>query len=134
MALLGLPTFGLALAITTVSTYLPTVAREFTTSTVTIGAVVGGEGMMALWVPLVVGPWSDQLRTRIGGRLPFLLSGVPVMALCLVFMGFVGSFGAIAVVAGVFFLAYLVAYEPYRAMYPDLIDDEVAGRAQSTQA
>jgi predicted MFS family arabinose efflux permease len=35
----------------------------------------------------------------------------------------------------VFFACYFIAYEPYRAMYPDLLDeDSVAGRAQSTQA
>jgi MFS family permease len=134
LAVLGLPTFGLALSITLVSTYLPKVAQQFTHSTTLIGAVVGGEGIMAIWVPLVVGPWSDQLRTRIGGRLPFLLAAVPVMALALASMGFVDSFAMIALVAGIFFFAYFVAYEPYRAMYPDLIDDEVAGRAQGTQA
>lgn len=135
LALLGLPTFGLALSITTVSTYLPSVIQGLTSSTIVIGAVVGGEGVMALWAPLVVGPWSDQLRTRIGGRLPFLLVGVPLMAAALVLMGLAGSFAAIAAAAAAFFLAYFVAYEPYRAMYPDLLGaDEVAGRAQSTQA
>jgi predicted MFS family arabinose efflux permease len=34
----------------------------------------------------------------------------------------------------VFFAAYFLAYEPYRAMYPDLVDEEIAGRSQSTQA
>ena len=135
LALLGLPTFGLALSITTVSTYLPSVIQGVTSSTIVIGAVVGGEGVMALWTPLVVGPWSDQLRTPIGGRLPFLLVGVPLVAAALVLMGLAGSLAAIAAAAAVFFLAYFIAYEPYRAMYPDLLRaDEVAGRAQSTQA
>jgi MFS family permease len=135
LALLGLPTFGLALSITTVSTYLPSVIQGVTSSTIVIGAVVGGEGVMALWTPLVVGPWSDQLRTPIGGRLPFLLVGVPLVAAALVLMGLAGSLAAIAAAAAVFFLAYFIAYEPYRAMYPDLLHaDEVAGRAQSTQA
>jgi MFS family permease len=135
LALLGLPTFGLALAITIVSTYLPTVAEQFTSSTIVIGAIVGGEGVMALWVPLLVGPLSDQLRTRIGGRLPFLLGAVPIMALSLLTMGAVHSLAVIAVAASVFFVAYFVAYEPYRALYPDLVgDSEVAGRAQGTQA
>jgi Na+/melibiose symporter-like transporter len=49
-------------------------------------------------------------------------------------MGFVGSLASMAVVVTVFFLAYFVAYEPYRALYPDLMPDEVAGRAQSAQA
>lgn len=134
LALLGLPTFGLTLAITVVSTYLPKVAQSYTDSTILIGAVVGGEGIMALWVPLVVGPWSDQLRTRLGGRLPFLLVATPVLAAGLVAMGVAGSLGGIAIAAAFFFFAYFVAYEPYRALYPDLIEDEVAGRGQSTQA
>lgn len=134
VVLLGLPTFGLTLAITVVSTYLPTVAREVTTSTIVIGAVVGGEGIMALWVPLIVGPWSDQLTTRIGGRLPFLVAATPLAAVALVVMAAVDSILAIALAAAVFFFAYFIAYEPYRAMYPDLIDDEAAGRAQATQA
>jgi MFS-type transporter involved in bile tolerance (Atg22 family) len=45
-------------------------------------------------------------------------------------LGFVDSIAAAAVVVTVFF----VAYEPYRALYPDLVDDEIAGRAQSSQA
>jgi MFS family permease len=34
----------------------------------------------------------------------------------------------------VFFVGYFVAYEPYRALYPDAVGEEVAGRAQATQA
>ena len=134
LALLGLPTLALALAITTVTTYLPVVARQFAGSTLIIGVIVGLEGLMALWVPLVAGTWSDRLRTRLGGRLPFLIVGTPVMAAALVLMGVVRSLGLLAVVAAIFFLAYFVAYEPYRALYPDAVDDEIAGRAQSSQA
>src|SRR5438876_957687 len=55
LALLGLPTFGLALSITVVSTYVPTVARRFTGSTTTIGVVIGAEGIGALALPVLVG-------------------------------------------------------------------------------
>jgi Na+/melibiose symporter-like transporter len=134
LALLGLPTFGLALSITTVTTYLPVVARRFVGSTVIIGVIVGIEGLMALWVPIVAGTWSDRLRSRWGGRLPFLAAGTPVVAVALLAMGAVRSVGLLALVAGCFFAAYFVAYEPYRALYPDAVDDAIAGRAQSTQA
>jgi predicted MFS family arabinose efflux permease len=33
-----------------------------------------------------------------------------------------------------FFIGYFTAYEPYRALYPDAVGEEVAGRAQSAQA
>jgi len=90
---------------------------------------------MALWVPLIAGAWSDTLRTRIGGRLPFILAGTVPAAIALALIGFVHSLGLVALLAAVFFGFYFVAYEPYRAMYPDLLDEEsVAGRAQGAQA
>jgi MFS family permease len=129
------PTLALALAITMVSTYLSEVARRYTHQTALIGLIIGSEGIMAWWVPLLAGASSDNLRTRIGGRLPFVLAGVAPAAVALALIGFVRSLGVVAAVAAAFFGFYFLAYEPYRAMYPDLVDEqEVAGRAQSTQA
>jgi MFS family permease len=130
LAILGVPTFALALAITTVSTYLPVLAEDFSDSSIVIGLLIGGEGLIALWLPLVVGSWSDRLRTPLGSRLPFILAATPALVVALAVLGFVDSIAAAAVVVTVFF----VAYEPYRALYPDLVDDEIAGRAQSSQA
>src|SRR5919198_37880 len=131
---LGVPTFALALGITTVSTYLPVLAEDFSSSTIVMGLLIGGEGLMALWLPLVVGSWSDLLRTPIGRRLPFIIAATPVLVVALATLGYVHSVALAAVVVAVFFVGYFVAYEPYRALYPDLVDDEIAGRAQSTQA
>lgn len=135
LALLALPTFALAFAITTVSAYLGKVTRSYTQDTIVIGVIIGGEGVMALWIPLLAGAWSDQLRTRIGGRLPFIIGGCGPAAAGLLLIGFLHSLLAVALAAGGFFAFYFVAYEPYRAMYPDMVRSaEVAGRAQSAQA
>lgn len=134
LLVLGLPTFGMALSITTISTYLPVLASGQRASTTEIGIIIGTEGLMALWLPLVVGRWSDRLRTPLGGRLPFVLAGTPVMLASLCAAGFVESTLALALLVATFFGGYFVAYEPYRALYPDLIPDEQAGRSQSTQA
>ena len=56
-----------------------------------IGVIVGLEGVIALWLPLVVGSWSDRLRTPIGGRLPFLIAATPIVVAGLVAMSLVGS-------------------------------------------
>jgi Na+/melibiose symporter-like transporter len=58
----------------------------------------------------------------------------PPMAAALALLGLAGGIGVAAVLLAVFFAAYYAAYEPYRALYPDLVDDDIAGRAQSTQA
>ena len=135
LAMLALPTFGLALSITLVSSYLGEVTRRFTHETVVIGVIIGSEGVMALWVPLLAGAWSDRARSRIGGRLPFVVAGAVPAAVALGVLGFMSSLPAVAVVTAVFFAFYFFAYEPYRAMYPDMVSsEEVAGRAQATQA
>jgi MFS family permease len=134
LAILGVPTFALALGITTVSTYLPVMAEDFSNSSIVIGLLIGGEGLVALWLPLVVGSWSDRLRTPLGSRLPFILAATPALVVSLAVLGFVNTIAEAAIVVAVFFVAYFVAYEPYRALYPDLVDDEIAGRAQSSQA
>jgi Na+/melibiose symporter-like transporter len=115
LAILGLPTFALALAITTVTTYLPVIAAGFATSTVVIGVLIGGEGLIALVLPVVVGAWSDRLDTRIGGRLPFVLAATPPLVVALALLGFVTSILTAALVVALFFAAYSVAYEPYRS-------------------
>lgn len=135
LGLLALPTYALALSITIVSTYLSEVTRRYTHQTAVIGIIVGSEGIMALWIPLIAGASSDRLSTRLGGRLPFIIAGVIPAAVAVALIGLLHSLGLVAAMAAVFFAAYFVAYEPYRAMYPDLVDDErIAGRAQSSQA
>lgn len=134
LAILGLPTAALALAITVVSTYVPVVTEEFLDSTAVIGGLIAIEGVLALWLPLLVGSRSDGLRTSIGGRLPFLVVATPFATVSLALMGFAGALLPMALAVTVFFVAYFVAYEPYRALYPDLLDQAIAARAQSTQA
>ena len=132
--ILGLPTAALALAITVVTTYVPVAANDFLDSSVVIGGLIAIEGVLALWLPLVIGSWSDRLKTPIGGRLPFLIAGTPFAIVGLALMGIADSLPVMIVLVTIFFVAYFIAYEPYRALYPDLIRDEIAARAQSTQA
>src|SRR4051812_29847738 len=84
---------------------------------------------MALLLAVPAGATSDRRA-----RLPFVLAGTPVLVIALAGMGLVSNLPLALVAVTVFFAAYFVAYEPYRALYPDLVDDEIAGRGQSTQA
>ncbi|MGB0097268.1 MAG: MFS transporter [Solirubrobacteraceae bacterium] len=134
IALLGVPALGLALGTTVVTTYVPLIAKQFTGSTTVIGLIIGIEGLLAMILPLVFGTWSDQLRTRVGGRLPFVLGAAPGLAVALSMLGFARSLLVTSLLVLAFFAAYFIAYEPYRALYPDLVSRDAAGRAQSVQA
>ncbi len=132
LLLLATPAFGLALAITTVTTYLPVLISEVSGPAVT-GALIGGEGALALFVPVLVGGWSDTVRTRLGRRLPFVLAGLPLMVAALLVMPLTTALLPLALVLLLFYLGYFVVYAPYRAMYPDLVPDEQRGRSQGSQ-
>jgi MFS family permease len=134
ITLLGLPSFGLALSSTVVVTYVPLLARQFTSSTAIVGGIIAVEGLVALFLPVLAGVWSDHLETRVGGRLPFLIAGLPLSVFALIALGISKGLTELIIFTGIFFVAYYLAYEPYRALYPDLVEDAAAGRAQSLQA
>ena len=130
---LGLGAFGLAWSLTTVAAYLPPLLHRFTHSQTLIGGILGAEGAFALALPLVVGPLSDRLRTRLGRRRPWMLAALPPLALGLAAIGLAPSLATTVVAVGIFFLAYYLYEPPYRSLYPDLLAGRVMGRSQSVQ-
>lgn len=130
LTVLGLPTFAYALATTVATTYLPVLAEDFGASSTLVGLLVAIEGIMALTLAVPAGALSDRVRSR----LPFVVYATPVLVVALAAMGFATNLAFALVVTTIFFAGYFVAYEPYRALYPDLVDPEIVGRAQSSQA
>ena len=132
---LGLPTFGLAFAITTLTTYGPVVLLKIAGSPTKVGALIGAEGAFALVVPLIAGALSDRLpRNGLARRVPFLLIGAPTMAAGLVLLPLGGSFWLVGGWVFLFFVGYYLYYPPYRAMYADLLPRSMFARSQSGQA
>nr|HEX4313662.1 MFS transporter [Kofleriaceae bacterium] len=131
--LLGLPAFALSLCLTILSAYLPVLAHRFTSSTTIIGLLVGGEGLIAVAVPIWVGRLSDRTHTRWGPRLPFLIATAPIAALALGLLPFAPSLVVMAVEVFAFYMAYFTYFSPYRALYPDLISRSANARAQGIQ-
>ena len=131
--LLGVPTFALSQCLAVLSTYLPLLAVRFTSSTSVIGLLVGGEGFIAVLLPIWVGRLSDRTASRLGPRLPFLIGAAPVAALALALLPFAGALWIMAAEVFVFYVAYFTYYSPYRALYPDLIAQDQIGRAQGIQ-
>jgi hypothetical protein len=135
LLLLGLPTFGLAFAISVLTTYGPVVLIHLTNSTSQVGALIGGEGAFALVIPLVSGALSDRLPgSPAARRLPFVLGGAPLIVAGLALLAFSGSFAFAAAAVLAFFVGYYLYYPPYRALYADLLPRRFYARAQSSQA
>lgn len=132
---LGLPTFGLAFAISVLTTFGPVVLIHLTDSTSQVGALIGAEGAFALVVPLVAGALSDRLPgSPVARRLPFVLVGVPLIVVGLIGLPFSDSIVLAGVSIFAFFVGYYAYYPPYRALYADLLPQRLYARAQAGQA
>lgn len=133
LAVLGLPAFGIALSYTLVTTYLPVLIERLSGPAIT-GIMVAGEGVLSLFLPILIGAWSDSTRTRIGARMPFVLVGAVLAITGLVLIP-IGDGSLLGIGAGltVFFVGYFVYYSPYYALFPDLVPDSQRGRSQGAQ-
>ena len=135
LALLGLPTFGLALAISVLTTYGPVILIRLVHSPTAVGALIGGEGAFALVVPLASGTISDRLPpSPLGRRLPFVLLGAPLAGVGLALLPFSSSIALAGAAVLAFFVGYYTYYPPYRALYADLLPRTLYARAQAGQA
>jgi MFS family permease len=130
---LGLGAFGLAFSITTTAAYLPPVLSRFTDSGTLIGLVLGAEGIFAIALSPVIGPWSDTFHTPLGRRRPFMLAAVGPLAFTLLLMPFMPNLWTTTLIVLAFFFAYYVYEPPYRGLYPDLLPESMYGRAQGIQ-
>src|SRR5919108_4500410 len=130
---LGLGAFGLAFSIRTTAASLPPLLQEFTRSSSVIAVVLGAEGLFAICLPLVIGPWSDHFHTPLGRRRPFMLVAIPPMAFCLALVAFMPNVWTTALLVFAFFFAYYLYEPPYRGLYPDVLPESVYGRSQSVQ-
>ena len=95
--------------------------------------MLAAEGVFALTLPLVIGPWSDGFHTPLGRRRPFMLVALGPLAFCLALLAFMPNLWTTALLVFAFFFAYYVYEPPYRGLYPDLLPGTVYGRAQGVQ-
>src|SRR5205807_2775490 len=119
--------------IPTTADYLPPLLHRVTGAGTLIGLVLGAEGVFALALSPVVGPWSDTFHTPLGRRRPFMLAALGPMAFCLLLMPFMPNLWTTTIVVLGFFFAYYVYEPPYRGLYPDLLPRSAYGRAQGVQ-
>src|SRR3954447_15569401 len=130
---LGLGAFGLAFSITVTSVALPPLLNRLTDSRTVISSVIAAEGVFAVALSLVVGPWSDTFHTPLGRRRPFMAGALAPMAATLALMAFMPNLWSTALVVFAFYTAYYFYEPPYRGLYPDVLEPEYFGRAQSVQ-
>ena len=113
---------------------LPAAAPRATSpdSTTLIALVLAAEGVFAITLPLVVGPWSDTFHTPLGRRRPFMLAALGPIGFCLALMAFMPNIWTTALLVFAFFFAYYVYEPPYRGLYPDVLPRACSARRRAS--
>lgn len=113
--------FALTLVWTVYNTYMPLILGEFIESRAVRGAIMGLDNLMAVVLIPVIGAWSDRLDTRLGGRLPFLVVGMPVAAMFFILLPYASktTIWILLAVDIVFLLAMTIYRAPVIALMPD---------------
>jgi len=90
--------------------------------------------VVAMLVQPLVGVFSDRARTPLGRRLPFMLGGAVLVALCLYLIALAPVFALVVVSVLLIQFASNVVQGPWQALIPDLVPAPQRGQASGLKA
>lgn len=106
---------------------VPVLLREHVTSAALVGALMGMDNLLGIFVQPWIGNRSDNTRTRWGRRVPYLAVGMPLAALLFVALPWTTSAAAlIAVMVG-----YALVANTMRPLAESLVPDFIAPERRS---
>ncbi len=78
---LGLGFFGISVIWSLYNAYVPIFLKDFALSSFVIGFIMTIDNIFAILLLPYIGALSDQTRTKMGRRMPYILIGAPIAAL-----------------------------------------------------
>ncbi|MEA5078954.1 MAG: MFS transporter [Anaerolineaceae bacterium] len=123
--LLGFGFFGVSVIWSVYNAYVPIFLQDrFSLAAGFIGMFMTLDNIAALFIQPAVGSWSDNLRTRIGRRLPFILIGAPIAAASFILLPAAKSLFLFFLAAVMLLLSMAVWRTPVVALMPDITPSE----------
>ncbi|MBA4379372.1 MAG: hypothetical protein C0393_01565 [Anaerolinea sp.] len=100
----------------------------------TLGLLGSAGLIVAMLVQPIVGVFSDRARTRLGRRLPFIIGGAVMIAICLFLLALAPSLWVL--ILGVLLIQFSsnVLQGPWQALIPDLVPEVQRGKASGLKA
>jgi MFS family permease len=96
-----------------------------------VGLILGLDNLLGLIIQPIMGNKSDNTRTRLGRRMPYLLIGVPLAAIFFALIAFETSFLTLFIFIFLF-MFFMCFYRTQQvALIPDFIKSENRGKANA---
>jgi maltose/moltooligosaccharide transporter len=129
--LIGFGFFTMGLMDPLYDTYIPIFLGKYLSSNALIGVIMTLDNVFAIFLIPIVSVWSDNTRTRIGRRMPFIVVLLPLTAIAFSALPYAGyaSLGALIAVIFALNLFKQSARGPVVALMPDTIPGEFRSEA-----
>ena len=130
--LLGGGSFVIGAVAPLYDTYVPPLLERHLGRSSLIGAAMGIDNVLALFLVPLVGALSDSLHSRLGRRVPFLLAALPVTAVALAAIPFAEHRGLVGLLAAMIVVdvALAVWRAPFLALLAELVPSEHRSRTE----
>ena len=128
--LLGFGFFGVSVIWSVYNAFVPIfLADRFFMAAGFIGFFMTLDNIASLFIQPAVGAWSDQLRTRIGRRMPFILIGAPIAAISFILLPISTSLFIFFLSATLLLLSMAIWRTPVVALMPDITPSKYRSQA-----
>jgi len=120
IVLIGTGFGAVMFALSLYNAFVPIFLDRFVTSTAVIGMIMALDNVAGITLIPYFGAWSDRVRTRIGRRIPFVLSAMPIGAAAFALLTGHESIWLFVALDIVFTVAIAAVRAPAVALMPDL--------------
>ncbi|MGM0432285.1 MAG: MFS transporter [Spirochaetota bacterium] len=129
--IIGLGFFTMGLMDPLYDTYIPIFLNRFVSSKGIIGTIMTLDNIFAIALIPVVSALSDKTRTRIGRRMPYIISLLPLTAIAFGIIPFMALNTLLGLILAIFLLNIFKqsARGPVVALMPDIIPGELRSEA-----
>ncbi|MGC4769704.1 MFS transporter [Micromonospora sp. DT44] len=110
---------------------VPVLLREHVASAALVGALMGMDNLLGIFIQPWIGNRSDNTRTRWGRRIPYLAVGMPLAALVFVLLPWTTSLATLVVVMFCYALIANTTRPLAESLVPDFLPPQRRGRANA---
>jgi Na+/melibiose symporter-like transporter len=132
LLLLGFGFFGISLVWPLYNSYVPIFLKDFELSSTLIGFVMTIDNIFAIIMLPLIGVLSDQTRTKLGRRMPYILIGAPLAALTFSLIPITKAWHVLwLMMLNIIFMNFFMALfrSPVIALMPDITPSEYRSQA-----
>lgn len=127
--LLGLGFMVVSMVWAGYNAYMPIFLGKYTDSNTLIGFVMVWDNIANVILLPVIGATSDNTRTKIGRRMPYIILGMPLAGIAYALLPLQRSFLALIIVDIIFNVIIATYRSPVVALMPDITAEEYTSKA-----